>query len=136
MAKFDKYGQIVWETEPGREAPQPAARVRTNAPVRETLRPAQATPTVAVSGKRDTFNKVTLTVSPILFGIIALITNQTVGWHISPILAFFIGALSGIVGTALNNYCFSPKAEGEFLDYIESFGTAAALLSLIGLAFR
>lgn len=33
MAKFDKYGQIVWETEPGREAPQPAARVRTNAPV-------------------------------------------------------------------------------------------------------
>ena len=127
MANFDKYGQIIRQSTP---AVTQAQAQHTQA--RPALSPTPAAPNKA----RDSFNKVTISLSPILYGAYGLFFNSFTGLNWHPVLAIFGGALVGFLATVINNFVFERDAEGNAFDYVMSLGTPAIAFTLLDLLIK
>jgi hypothetical protein len=80
---------------------------------------------------RKTFVTATMIISPIIYGILALVLNEAMQFYLEPVLAALIGAGVGLLGTGIYNFRFREEADGEPKDYLFSLlmplGVAAIL---------
>ena len=126
MANFDKYGQIIRQSAPAIKPAQPQ---------RPQARPAPSPTQISKNNSRDTFNKVTLIISPIIYGAYALYFNSFTGLNWHPVMAILGGALVGFLATLINNV-FEGDAEGNAFDYIMSMGTPIIAFTLLDLLIK